>query len=59
MSDIVINPKNKKAYWDQCVCKKCGFTWRASQDEYFNFSFCYSCHSDKIGGKFLDKKNKK
>ena len=38
--------------WDECICLNCGHTWNASEDEYFNFTFCYNCHSDKIGGEY-------
>ena len=50
-----IKKQKVKAAWDECVCLKCGNTWNASVTEQFNFTFCYNCHSSKIGGEYWKK----
>jgi len=51
--------KQAKVRWDEVKCLKCGYTWNASDDEYFNMSYCNSCHNTDykfFGGKYLEKK---
>ena len=38
--------------WDECICKKCGHSWKAGLTDEFNFTFCNSCGSVDIEGPY-------
>jgi hypothetical protein len=42
--------KNKLKNWDTVKCKDCGYTWRASETDCFNFTCCVMCGSLKLIG---------
>jgi hypothetical protein len=48
-----------KKNWSECVCKDCGYTWNAIDDEHFNCTCCPDCYSLNIGGHYHKISSKK